>query len=62
MKMNNAQLLKSKGPYVFNPRVTPDPLEAERLEAKLRDAAERLADYYGRKLVQSSNRPSTTSA
>ena len=51
--MNNSQLLKSKGPYVFSPRVTPDPLEAERLEAKLRDAAQRLADYYGRKFVRS---------
>lgn len=49
--------LKNPTPEVFNPRVTPDPSESERLEAKLHDAMQRmrnsLGKNYGRNILGS---------
>ena len=43
--MNRPLILKITGPFVFNPRVKPDPAETERLEAKFRDAAQRFTRH-----------------
>lgn len=39
-------LLRDQSPPVFNPKVTPDPSETERLEAKLREATQRLRQRF----------------
>ncbi|MGC3981511.1 MAG: hypothetical protein QM808_09645 [Steroidobacteraceae bacterium] len=39
-------LLQDRNPAVFNPKVTPDPTDSERLEAKLRDATQRMRDRF----------------
>lgn len=45
-------LLKDLSPPTFNPKVTPDPTESERLAAKLREAHELLRAGFKRNLAR----------
>lgn len=49
-------LLKPHVPPVFNPRVTPDPTESERLEAKLHEASRRLNERFEKTLLRRAKR------
>lgn len=44
--------LRNLTPEVFNPKVTPDPSESERLEAKLQEAMQRLRGSFGKNYVR----------
>ncbi len=46
--------LRNPTPEVFNPKVTPDPSESERLEAKLQEAIQRLRNSFGKNYVRHS--------
>jgi hypothetical protein len=48
--------LRVRSPSVFSPKVTPDPSDTERLEARLREAAERLANRYDRDFLRRARR------
>ena len=49
-------LLNPKLPAVFNPRVTPDPTESERLEAKVQEATRQLRERLNKGLIRRSHR------
>lgn len=52
MMMNPFSTLKDRDPSIFNPKVTPDPSQTERLEARLREAAQRVALRYNRNVMR----------
>jgi hypothetical protein len=55
--MNSFQsLLNPRMPVVFNPKVTPDPTESERLEAKLNAAMQQLRERLEKGLIRRSRR------
>ena len=49
-------LLSRHAPVTFNPKVTPDPTESERLEAKLHEATQRLNERIEKAMMRRSRR------
>lgn len=50
------ELLRQHTPAVFNPRVTPDPTESERLAVKLQEATQRLNERLEKSLARRERR------
>lgn len=49
-------LLKTHTPVIFNPKVTPDPTEWERLEARLQEATRRLNERIEKAMMRRARR------